>query len=63
MISNAGRKIKIKKIKSPHIFESKTFSHTFPFLLSPKKIKLVQYSSGYNDLIPGATVMKLGVLK
>lgn len=39
------------------------FSHAFPFSFSPKKIKLVQYSSGYNDLIPGATVMKLGVLK
>lgn len=37
------------------------FSHTLLFF--PQEIKLVQYSSGYNDLIPGATVIKLGALK
>lgn len=47
--------------EKPKYFESKMFSHTLFF--TPKKIKLVQYSSGYNDLVPDASVIKLGALK
>lgn len=49
--------------ENPKHFESKMFSQVLLFFFPSKKIKLVQCSSGYNDLIPGGTVIKLGALK
>jgi len=56
VVSNAAK-------RKAHISSNLKCSLTFSLVIFPKKIKLVQYGSGSNDLIPGATVIKLGALK